>query len=74
VLRRRVRIEKQNSHTTIVWNPWKEDAAKLADLGDNEWQRFACVEASNILSAAVTLAPGQEHTMAATIRVTEETS
>jgi glucose-6-phosphate 1-epimerase len=71
-LHRRIHIAKQNSLTTIVWNPWKEDAAKLADLGDSEWQQFACVEASNILRAAVTLAPGQQHTMQATIHVTEE--
>ncbi len=68
VLNRRIRLEKQNSLTTVVWNPWQEDAAKLADLGDNEWQQLACVEASNILSGAVTLAPGEEHTMTATIR------
>ena len=71
VLHRRIRIEKQNSNTTIVWNPWKEDAAKLSDLGDDEWRRFACVEASNILSSAVTLAPGQQHTMAAAISVAQ---
>jgi glucose-6-phosphate 1-epimerase len=70
VLHRRIRIVKQNSNTTIVWNPWKEDAAKLADLGDDEWRQFGCVEASNILSSAVTLAPGQQHTMSATISVT----
>ncbi len=68
VLNRRIRLEKQNSLTTVVWNPWQEDAAKLADLGDSEWQQMACVEASNILSGAVTLAPGEEHTITATIR------
>jgi hypothetical protein len=30
---------------------------------------MACVEASNILSGAVTLAPGAEHTMTAIIHV-----
>jgi glucose-6-phosphate 1-epimerase len=70
VLQRRIRLEKQNSATTIIWNPWKDDAAKLADLGDDEWTQFACVEASNILSAAVTVAPGQKHTMTAIIKVT----
>jgi glucose-6-phosphate 1-epimerase len=69
VLNRRIQLQKQHSSTTVVWNPWKEDAAKLADLGDNEWQQMACVEASNILSGAVTLAPAEEHTMTAIIRV-----
>lgn len=69
VLDRRIRLEKQNSLTTVVWNPWKEDAAKLADLGDDEWRQMACVEASNILSGAVALGPGAEHTMTAIISV-----
>jgi len=69
VLQRRVQIEKQNSLTTVVWNPWAEAAKAMADLGDEEWKQFACVEASNILSAIVTLASGEQHTIAATIRV-----
>jgi glucose-6-phosphate 1-epimerase len=69
VLRRTVRTEKGNSGTTVVWNPWQQGAASLSDLGDDEWQQMACVEASNILSAAVWLGPGEEHTMRATLSV-----
>ena len=69
VLHRRIRLEKQGSRTTVVWNPWQEDATKFADLGDTEWTQFACVEAANILSAAVTLHPGEEHTTTAIITV-----
>jgi len=69
ILKRRIRLEKQNSLTTVVWNPWKDGASALSDLGDEEWQQMACIEASNILSGAVTLSPGAEHTMTATIRV-----
>jgi len=72
ILNRRIQIEKQNSSTTIVWNPWQDGASALADLGNDEWQQFACVEASNILSAAVMLNPGKQHTMAAVIRVTQQ--
>jgi glucose-6-phosphate 1-epimerase len=70
--RRIIRTEKQNSATTVVWNPWCRGAASLPDLGDNEWQQMACVEASNILSAAVSLAPGQHHTMRATLSIVAE--
>jgi glucose-6-phosphate 1-epimerase len=69
VLKRRIRIEKKHSETTVVWNPWQESAAALADLGNNEWTSFACVEASNILSGAVVLEPGQVHTITASISV-----
>lgn len=65
--RRTLRTEKENSATTVVWNPWQEGAAPLSDLGDEEWRQFACVEASNILRSAISLAPGHEHKMQATL-------
>jgi glucose-6-phosphate 1-epimerase len=67
-----VRTEKRNSATTVVWNPWQQGAASLSDLGDEEWQQMACVEASNILSAAVSLDPGHEHSLDATLSVVSE--
>ncbi len=33
VLHRRIRITKQNSRTTVIWNPWAEGAQALPDLG-----------------------------------------
>jgi glucose-6-phosphate 1-epimerase len=63
VLRRRIRLEKQNSRTTVVWNPWSTGAQTLSDLGDEEWRTMACVEASNMRVYPVDLAPGQQHTM-----------
>jgi glucose-6-phosphate 1-epimerase len=66
---RRLRLQKAKSTTTVVWNPWQEGARRLQDLGEREWMQFLCLEASNIMGAAVTLAPGQEHTMTAVLRV-----
>jgi glucose-6-phosphate 1-epimerase len=70
-LRRRILIAKENSLTTVVWNPWREGAQALSDLGGDEWQQMICAEASNILGFAVHLAPGQQHTMRANIRVAD---
>ena len=72
--RRTIRTEKENSATTVVWNPWQEGAASLNDLGDDEWRQFACVEASNVLASAISLAPGQEHRMQAIISVVSKTA
>jgi glucose-6-phosphate 1-epimerase len=69
VLHRRIRLSKQNSRTTVVWNPWSTGAQSLADLGDEEWRAMACVEASNMRAFAVDLAPGQQHTMKTVIQV-----
>src|ERR1035438_7344738 len=68
-LHRRIHIAKENSLTTVVWNPWVEGARALPDLGEDEWTQMFCVEASNVLDYAVDLAPGKKHRMAATIRV-----
>jgi len=68
-LRRRILVAKENSLTTVVWNPWSEGTRLLSDLGDDEWQRMLCVEASNILAFALILAPGEQHTMTAIIHV-----
>jgi glucose-6-phosphate 1-epimerase len=68
-MRRRIRLQKRNSLSTVVWNPWREKGSEMRDLGDGEWNQFLCVEACNILGAAVNLAPGQEHTMTAIISI-----
>jgi glucose-6-phosphate 1-epimerase len=66
-MHRRIRLQKANSSTTVVWNPWQEGAIRLRDLGEGEWTQFLCVEASNIIGGAVTLGPRQEHTMSAVL-------
>jgi glucose-6-phosphate 1-epimerase len=67
--RRRIVIEKRGSKSTVVWNPWIEKAARLADFGDDEWTGMVCVEPANAAENAVTVAPGAVHTMGITVRV-----
>jgi glucose-6-phosphate 1-epimerase len=67
VLNRQVHIAKQNSRSTVIWNPWAEGAHALPDLGGDEWQRMICAEASNILEDAVELIPTADHTMTMTM-------
>jgi glucose-6-phosphate 1-epimerase len=68
-MRRRIRLSKENSRTTVVWNPWIEGARALADLADDEWRAMSCVEGSNMRAFAVELAPGEQHTMKTRIQV-----
>jgi glucose-6-phosphate 1-epimerase len=68
-MRRRIRLAKEDSLNTVVWNPWREKASEMKDLSDGEWAQFLCVEACNILDAAVSLAPGCEHHMTAILSV-----
>ena len=69
VLHRSIVITKENSLTTVVWNPWAQKAAALTDLGEDQWPRMLCIETSNVGAFAVTLAPGQRHSMKATLSV-----
>jgi glucose-6-phosphate 1-epimerase len=62
-------IDKQNSSTTVVWNPWPEGSAPLTDLGPDDWPHFLCVEAANTATDAIVLEPGAAHTMVLTISV-----
>jgi glucose-6-phosphate 1-epimerase len=70
-LRRRITIAKENSFTTVVWNPWVEKAKAMSDFGAGEWTEMVCVETSNVSDFAVKLAPGQQHQMKATVHVTD---
>ena len=68
VLRRRTRVAKENSRTTVVWNPWVQKALSLSDFGDDEWMQMICIETSNVSDFGVDLAPGQQHRMTALVR------
>jgi len=62
-LGRRLVTEKSGSVSTIVWNPWSDGAAKLADFGDDEWRGMLCVEGGNVLGQAVDLRGSGTHNM-----------
>lgn len=66
-LARIVRTEKVHSENTVVWNPGMEQAAKLSDLSDDDWQQMVCVEGSNVQTAAIELNPGEAHSLRVTL-------
>jgi glucose-6-phosphate 1-epimerase len=66
---RLITVEKTGSATTVVWNPWSEVAAKLADMPDDAWPGFVCVETANTVTEAITLGPGESHAMQCVVTV-----
>jgi glucose-6-phosphate 1-epimerase len=66
---RKITVEKTGSHSTVVWNPWGPLAATMADMEPEGWRTMTCIETANVGESAVTLAPGETHTMSATISV-----
>jgi len=63
-LKRRIRIAKRGSRSTVVWNPWIEKTIKMGDLGsDTGYRGMLCVESANAAENVVSIAPGTTHSL-----------
>lgn len=60
---RRIRIQSTGSASTVVWNPWIEIAAQMADLNNDDYQRFICVETANVADNTIKIAAQAKHRM-----------
>ena len=69
VLKRKIKVEKTNSRTTVVWNPWVEKSRRMADFGDEEYHSMLCIEAANLLSDTITVPAGSFHKITQTIGI-----
>jgi D-hexose-6-phosphate mutarotase len=58
-LRRKIRIEKDNSLSTVVWNPWSAKSQQMPDFGNEEFKRMLCVESGNVGKNRTVLASGR---------------
>lgn len=67
--KRRIVVEKSGSHTTVVWNPWQELNAKMADMEPDAWLHMACLETANAADNTLALKSGETHTMRADISI-----
>jgi glucose-6-phosphate 1-epimerase len=60
---RTIIMEKQNSASTIVWNPGEQGVKAFADMPDADYQTMVCVEAGNALQNSYSLPAGQTHSL-----------
>lgn len=60
-------VEKENSASTVVWNPWIAKAEQMADFGNDEYQRMVCVESGNVNANRTVLAPGDTSSLKVTL-------
>lgn len=60
---RNIRIDKQSSASSVVWNPGPEIVKGFNDIPHDQWQAFLCVEAGNIFENAVKIPAGQKHAL-----------
>lgn len=68
-MQRRLRIAKQGSASTVVWNPGPEKAKQMGDFGTIGYLSMVCVETANATDNQVTIQPGDEHRLVASVSV-----
>jgi glucose-6-phosphate 1-epimerase len=64
-LNRKIKITAYNSKTAIVWNPGTTVSANMADLGDQDYQYFVCVETANAANEIIEVPIGSEYKLIA---------
>jgi glucose-6-phosphate 1-epimerase len=69
-LKRKIRIDKSGSASTVVWNPWIAKSRQMPDFGNEEYKQMLCVESGNVGKNKVTLPPGKSAVLSVTISST----
>ncbi len=65
---RAIALTYSGAKRLVIWNPWIDKARTLSDFGDDEYTRMLCIEPANTADDAVTLAPGEQHTLSLAIQ------
>lgn len=66
---RKIHINNTGSTTTVVWNPWVDISRSSADLKDDDYLRFICVETANAADEIITVTAGAQYTMGVSYRI-----
>jgi D-hexose-6-phosphate mutarotase len=66
-LRRKIRIEKSGSASTVVWNPWSAKSQQMPDFGNDEYREMICVESGNVGKNKIVLPPGKSSVLKVTL-------
>lgn len=69
-LGRALAITFSGARNLVVWNPWIDKARAMADFGDDEYKDMLCLEPVSTSDGAVSLAPGERHTLALALQAT----
>ena len=68
-LSRRIEIRHRHNSDVVTWNPGPELSASMADLTDDGYRQFVCVETARV-STPMTSSPDHPATLEATITLT----
>ncbi|ALP40126.1 D-hexose-6-phosphate mutarotase [Aeromonas schubertii] len=62
-----IEVVSGNHDSVVVWNPWREGAAAMADMSDDGYRTMLCVEAAITAEAGITVEPDEEHSLSTVI-------
>jgi len=65
-LKRVIRVEKLDSESTVVWNPWTTQKLP-GDFDPAEYKNMVCVESGNVRQNKLSLAPGKTASLKAVL-------
>jgi len=68
-LSRQITVAKDGGRSTVIWNPWIDKAARMADFDDDAWIDMCCIESAAVGDDAWVLTTGETRTLTATIAV-----
>ena len=58
---RKIVTSKQGSRVTVIWNPWSETVKTIADIPNDGYQTYVCIEPANAYDDFIQLKPGEKH-------------
>lgn len=68
---RTIEVSKQGFPDAVLWNPWIEKSRGMADLGDDDYKHFVCLEPAVAATGPVVLQPGESWEASQSVSVAE---
>ncbi|SBS32899.1 Putative glucose-6-phosphate 1-epimerase [Marinomonas aquimarina] len=69
ILGRKLIIESEGARSKVLWNPGEALAKLRADMEEEDYRRFVCIETANALSNAYKIKAGEMHQLRFTVHV-----
>ena len=67
IFNRSIKVEKEGSSNSTVWNPGEETCKQMGDLPDWAYETFVCLETVNKINDGIHLEAGESHETTAII-------
>ena len=63
----KVKLQQEGSNSLVVWNPWIEKSAHMADMSAEGYRSMICMETANAREDAIVLRANETHVLKAVI-------